>query len=75
MPHYKHMIASGILSRKMKMTKRGMQYISRGSGAALKKLSDVQFNNRFNRSLAVGSGTYAKQPGKSRNIKPLTFKF
>jgi hypothetical protein len=70
MPHYKHMIASGILSRKMKMTKRGMQFLARGSGAALKKLSDGQFNNRFNRSLTMGTGT-----GKSRNIKPLKFKF
>lgn len=73
MPHYKHMIARGLLSRKMKMTKRGMQFIARGSGIALKKLTDEQFNNKFNNQLTVGRGTTSV--GRSRSIKPLKFKF
>jgi hypothetical protein len=49
-----------------------MQFIARGSGIALKKLTDEQFNNKFNNQLTVGRGTSV---GRSRSIKPLKFKF
>ena len=69
MANHKHMIARGLLGKKIKMTKRGIQFIARGSGVALKKLTDEQFNNRFNK-LTVGGGA----GGHSRSIKPLMFK-
>ena len=72
MAHYKHMIARGLLGRKIKMTKRGMQFIARGSGVALKKLTDEQFNNKFSNQLTTGRGVSSQ---RAKSIKPLKFKF
>lgn len=65
----KYMIARGILGRKLRLHKRGMTFIARGSGAALKKLTPDQFSRKFESKLSIGGGS-----GK-KSFKPLTFKF
>ena len=62
----KYMIARGILGRKIRLHKRGMTFIARGSGA-LKKLTPDQFSRKFESKLSLGGG--------KKSFKPLTFKF
>jgi hypothetical protein len=63
---FKHMIARGLIGRRLRLTKRGIRYIAQGGGIARKKLTSEEFNKL---TLGGGSG------GHSRSIKPLRFKF